>query len=72
MKLLQSHEQGVITRINALREATSQTLKKLGITLGKQISLEQKFPSFIVRVDNHCHTLDETTINAIYVRIVES
>lgn len=71
LKLLRSHERGVITRIKPLGETTAQTLKALGLTLGQSITVEQRSPHCIVRVGSDRHTLDEATINAIYVRIIE-
>ncbi|MCU0543575.1 MAG: ferrous iron transport protein A [Oscillatoriaceae cyanobacterium Prado104] len=69
--MLQSHERGAIARINASDDSTTQKLKKMGITPGQSIAVEQRFPHFIVRVGNNHQTLDEKAINAIYVRIVE-
>lgn len=71
LKLLRSHERGVITRINTLCDTTAQKLRALGLTPGQSITVEQRFPRFIIRVGNDRHALDETAINAIYVRIVE-
>jgi ferrous iron transport protein A len=71
LKLLRSQERGVITRINALRDITTQNLRKMGITPGQSIAIEQRFPRFIVRVGNTLHTLDDSAIAAIYVRIIE-
>jgi len=71
LKLLRSHEYGVIKRINARRDTTTQTLNKMGLTPGQLITVEQRFPTFIVRIGNDRHALDEVAINAIYVRIVD-
>ncbi|GEM_PF-1518599 len=71
LKLMRSHECGVITRIKSLGETATQRLKAVGITLGQSITVEQRSPRFIVRVGNDCHTLDETVVGAIYVRIVK-
>jgi len=71
LKLLRSHERGVIKRINTLCETTAQTLTDLGLTPGQPIAIEQRSPQFIVRVGDDRHALDETAVNAIYVRIVD-
>ncbi|MEB3337493.1 MAG: FeoA family protein [Leptolyngbyaceae bacterium] len=71
LKLLRSHERGVITRIETLRDTTAQKLRALGLTLGQSIAVEQRSPHFIVRVGSDRHVLDDTAINAIYVRIVD-
>ena len=70
LKLLRSHECGIITRIHGLCQVTTQNLKQLGLTPGQRITVEQRLPCFIVRVGNDRHVLDETAMNAIYVRIV--
>ncbi|MGA7936659.1 MAG: FeoA family protein [Kovacikia sp.] len=70
LKLLHIGERGMITRINALQDATTHTLRKIGLMPGQMITLEQRFPHFLVRVGNTCHALDESSRNAIYVRIV--
>lgn len=71
LKLLRSHEQGVITRINTLCDTTVQKLRTMGLTPGLSITVEQRSPRFIVRVGNHRHALDESAIKAVYVRIVK-
>jgi ferrous iron transport protein A len=71
LKLLRSHERGVITRIRSLCDTTAQKLRALGLTPGQSIIVEQRSPRFIVRVGSNRHALDDATINAIYVRIVE-
>jgi Fe2+ transport system protein FeoA len=71
LKLLRFGERGMITRIHTLRDTTAQKLRRMGLTQGQTIMLEQRFPRFIVRIGNTCHALDEATINAIYVRVVD-
>jgi ferrous iron transport protein A len=69
LKLLRAGEQGTITRIGVLHDATTQSLKEMGIKLGQMISLEERFPRFIVRVGNHRYALNDEAIRSIYVRI---
>jgi len=71
LKLLRSHERGVITRIKTLCETTAKGLKALGLSPGQSITVEQRSPRFIIRIGNNRHALDKETISAIYVRIVE-
>ncbi len=70
LKSLRSHEHGVISRIHTVCKSTAQKLRVLGVVPGKPISLEQRSPRLIIRVGNHCHVLNDTEINAIYVRVV--
>lgn len=71
LRLLRAGERGVITRIHALQEATAQKLREMGLVPGQTVILEQRFPRFIIRAGGRCHGLDEATMNAIYVRLVE-
>lgn len=71
LKLLSFGERGTINRINPVPDATAQKLNQMGLRLGRMIIIEQRFPRFIVRSGNTCHTLDETMINAIRVRLIE-
>ncbi|MBW4467808.1 MAG: ferrous iron transport protein A [Pegethrix bostrychoides GSE-TBD4-15B] len=71
LKLLRSGERGIVTRINALRDSTAQTLRKIGLAPGQTITLEQRFPHFTIRVGGNCYSLDDAAMNAISIRIVE-
>lgn len=71
LKLLRSHERGVISRIHTMCEPTAQKLRALGVVPGQSIRLEQRSPRFVVRVGNDRHVLNDTAINAIYVRIID-
>jgi Fe2+ transport system protein FeoA len=71
LKLLRFGQRGIITGINTLQDTTVQKLRKMGLTRGQMITLEQRFPRFIVRVGNTSHALDDIAISAIYVRLIE-
>lgn len=71
LKLLRSHERGVISRVNTVCETTAQTLRALGLVPGRSIRLEQRSPRFVIRVGNDRHVLNDIAINAIYVRIID-
>jgi ferrous iron transport protein A len=70
LKLLRSGERGMITQINTLCDTTVQSLRKMGLIRGQTITLEQRFPRFIVRAGNNSYALNEIAIRAIYVRVV--
>jgi len=72
LKLLRAGERGVITRLKPLPVDTTQRLKNLGLVPGQTIRLEQRFPRFIVWVGNHRVALNETMMNAVYIRLIES
>jgi ferrous iron transport protein A len=52
-------------------DTTVQKMRQLGLTPGRLITIEQRFPRFIVRVGNDRHALDDRVINSIYVRVLE-
>jgi ferrous iron transport protein A len=72
LKLLRSGERGVITRIQPFQDTTANKLKAMGFMRGQTISLEQRFPRFIVRVGTQRYALSELLLNAIYVRVVSN
>jgi ferrous iron transport protein A len=69
LKLLSIGERGVITRLNSEDETILQKLRAMGITLGSSITLEQRFPRFIVRSGMHRFALTDPVVRAIYVRL---
>ncbi len=71
LRLLQAGERGVIKQIRTLHDATAQNLRKMGLMPGQTITLEERFPRFIIRVGTQRHALDEMMINAVYVRVVK-
>ncbi|NJO79776.1 MAG: ferrous iron transport protein A [Cyanobacteria bacterium RM1_2_2] len=71
LKLLRFGQRGIITGINTLQDTTVQKLRRMGLTCGQMITLEQRFPRFIIRAGNTSHALDDIAINAIYVRVVD-
>lgn len=71
LKLLRIGERGVITKINPLQDRSAQTLREMGLMPGQMITLEQRFPRFIVRIGNRHHSLDPVSINAVYVRLLK-
>ena len=72
LKLLRPGEQGIVSRLSSRNEAVMNQLKRLGIQPGSLISLEQRFPKFVVRVRGQRVVLNEPTINAIFVRLTDS
>lgn len=61
--------QGVIT---AIRNKDDQVVKKLlamGVHTGMQITLEQRFPSFVIRVGNTRIAIDKKIASSINVRV---
>lgn len=69
LRLLKPGERGVVTRLKATNDVTMQKLRAIGIAPGTSITVEQRFPRFVVRIGSDRLTLSETVINAVYVRV---
>ncbi|MCU0568751.1 MAG: ferrous iron transport protein A [Oculatellaceae cyanobacterium Prado106] len=72
LKLLKPGEKGVITRFQPTNDLTTRKLSEMGIRPGATITLEKRFPAYLIKVGAACFRLDESMMNAIYVRIVNS
>lgn len=62
----------MVTRFASNNETILRKLEAMEITPGKFITLEQRFPRFVIRNGNDRIALDESTIQAIYVRTTGS
>ena len=69
LKLLNVGEHGVVARLTRADTPTVQALKKMGLIPGASITLEQRFPRFVIRTGTTRFALSEKMIQAIYVRI---
>ncbi|MGI0485153.1 FeoA family protein [Pantanalinema rosaneae CENA516] len=69
LRLLKPGERGVVTRLNVMNDVAAQKLRAIGIAPGTSITVEQRFPRFVVRIGGNRFTLSETVINAVYVRV---
>ncbi|MCG8364499.1 MAG: ferrous iron transport protein A [Pseudanabaenales cyanobacterium] len=70
LKLLKIGEHGVVARLTqAADTATVQALQKMGLVPGAPITLEQRFPRFVIKTGTNRLALSEKMIQAIYVRI---
>jgi ferrous iron transport protein A len=61
--------QGVITAIRNKDDKIVKKLLAMGIHTGMHITLEQRFPSFIIRVDRTRIAIDKDIANSIKVRV---
>ena len=69
LSLLEAKTQGVITRIKHKDDQIVRKLSAMGIYTGMQITLEQKFPSFVIRVGRTRIALDQDIASSIKVRV---
>lgn len=70
LNLLKKGEKGIITRFRSSDETVLNKLTAMGITPGMKITLEQRFPSFVVKAGNTRLAFDEMIARSIFVRII--
>ncbi|MBN3894332.1 MAG: ferrous iron transport protein A [Nostoc sp. NOS(2021)] len=72
LELLRTGEQGIVTFCKSQDETILKKLISMGVTPGTTITLEQHFPSLIIKVGNTSLALDMESIRAIYIRIINN
>jgi ferrous iron transport protein A len=73
LELLKTGEKGIVTCCKTQDETIRKKLISMGINTGTNISVEQQFPSFIIKIGNNLSlTIDRQTARAIYVRVIDS
>ncbi|GAB4224979.1 MAG: hypothetical protein Kow0049_01850 [Stanieria sp.] len=70
LSLLKPKEQGIITRFKNSDRTVRDKLTLMGINPGVKVTLEQNFPSFIVKFDLTHLVIDRETASSIYVRLI--
>ncbi|MBW4518436.1 MAG: ferrous iron transport protein A [Scytolyngbya sp. HA4215-MV1] len=71
LKLMRTGERGVVVRLSQSSDSIQQKLTTIGVTLGSHITLEQRFPRYIVWIDGDRIALNEDLLSAVYVRVVD-
>jgi ferrous iron transport protein A len=71
LELLNAGEQGVVIKFKSDDETTIKKLMAMGVAPGVSITLEQRFPSFVIKVGHTRLALDQKIARAIYVRLVD-
>lgn len=66
--MLKVGERGVIARVKGTNPAVTDQLRRLGLSPGTSITLEQRFPRFVVRTRQGPLALTQAMIQSIYVR----
>lgn len=72
LELLNTGEQGVVTKFKIKDKTTINKLIAMGLTPGVSIILEQRFPSFVIKAGNTRLAIDKGIARTIYVRIADS
>ena len=70
LSMLTNKTQGFITAIRNKDEKIVKKLLAMGVHTGMQITLEQTFPSFIIRVGRTRIAIDKEIASSIKVRVV--
>ncbi|ACK65847.1 FeoA family protein [Rippkaea orientalis PCC 8801] len=68
LNVLKEKESGIITQFRKNDEALLRKLIAMGIMPGLSITLEQRFPSYVIKVGGMRMAIDRTLARAIYVR----
>ncbi|MEL6137981.1 MAG: ferrous iron transport protein A [Cyanobacteria bacterium J06628_6] len=68
LKLLRVGERGTIARITDENSSIAQQLRRMGLYPGTSITLEERFPRFVVRTHQGTVALSQPMIQSIYVR----
>lgn len=71
LKLLSIGECGIITPPRNVDSTLLDKLNAMGLSPGTLITVEQRFPRFMVRAGNHRIALSDPMMRAIYVRLVK-
>ncbi|MGD1900216.1 MAG: ferrous iron transport protein A [Phormidesmis sp.] len=69
LKLLKVGERGVIARVKDSDPIVTEQLRRLNLSPGTSITLEERFPRFIVRTHAGSLALTQAMIQSIYVRL---
>ena len=69
LNLLENKTQGVITAIRNKDDKIVKKLLAMGVHTGMQITLEQRFPAFVIRVGRSRIAIDKDIASSIKVRV---
>lgn len=71
LELLRTGERGIVTFCKSQDETILKKLISMGVTPGSSITLEQNFPSLIIKIGNTYLAINTETSRVIYVRIID-
>ncbi|MBD2695057.1 ferrous iron transport protein A [Anabaena catenula] len=71
LELLKSGECGIVTVCKTQDEIIRKKLISMGIKTGNLITIEQDFPTLVIKCGTLSMTIDREIARAIYVRVVE-
>ncbi|GBF79040.1 FeoA family protein [Aphanothece sacrum] len=68
LNLLKEKEKGIITQFRKNDELLLKKLIAMGIMPGLSVTIEQRFPSFVINMNGTRLAIDRNLARAIYVR----
>ncbi|AFY47081.1 FeoA-like protein [Nostoc sp. PCC 7524] len=72
LELLKLGEKGIVTFCKTQDKALLKKLTSLGLTTGVTITVEQQFPSLLIKVGSILLEIEQELARAIYVRVLKS
>lgn len=72
LELLRAGERGIVTLCKSQNEIIFKKLISKGVTPGSILTLEQTFPSLIIKIVNTYIELNIESSRVIYVRIIDN
>lgn len=72
LHLLKVGEEGTVTHLRNSDETVIKKLMAMGVTPGIPVTLEERFPSFVIKAGHTRLTLDEGIASSVYVRVIYS
>ncbi|NWF60372.1 MAG: ferrous iron transport protein A [Fischerella sp.] len=70
LALLKAGEKGIIQFCNSQDEKILNQVISLGLIPGAYITLEQRFPNFVLKVEHQSLVIDKVIARTLYVRVV--
>jgi ferrous iron transport protein A len=71
LELLKAGERGVVVSCKSQDEYLVRKLIAMGVTPGTPITLEQRFPSFVIKAGHSRFAIDKQVARSIYVRVTK-
>ena len=71
LELMKAGDCGIITVCQSQDEIIRKKLILMGIKTGNTITVEQQFPTFVIKCGSLSMTIDREIARAIYVRVIE-
>ncbi len=71
LELLKPGDCGIVTVCKTQDEIIRKKLILMGIKTGNTITVEQQFPTFVIKCGNLSMTIDREIARAIYVRMLK-